>query len=313
MAKRKPRKRMTLPALVAQFSDETKCHFYLEGLRWPNGVVCPGRLIWDGTREKCGSKKISRIPSRRLFQCLDCGYQFSVRTATIFEDSKLPLWKWFVAVFMMAESKKGISAKQIERMLAVAYKTAWFLCHRIRQAMAIDPGEKKLSGIVEVDETFLGGKGRLDEGHYSKRMDVVMGAVERGGDVRLRAVPDRGRESVQAFVEANVSSDAAAMHTDAYKAYKGAAKKIGVPHGKVNHTRNEWVNGQVHTNTIEGVFSLLDRSIIGAFHKVSTKHLPRYLHEVEWRYNNRLNEYLFRDCILELIGAGRLEYKKLIA
>ena len=144
-------------------------------------------------------------------------------------------------------------------------------------------------------------------------MSTVMGAVERGGDVRLRVVPDRSRESVHGFVEEHVSSEADALPSDAYNAYIGAANKIRVPHARVNRAAGEWVNGQVHTNTIEGVFSLVDRSIIGAYHNVSKKHLPAYLDEVEWRYNNRYNHYLFRDTMLELIEAEPMEYKKLTA
>ena len=316
-----PKQQMDLPALVAQFSDENACHAYLEDLRWPDGVACPGRLRADGTRETCGSKKLARLERRRLFECAACGYQFSTRVGTIFEDSKLPLWKWFLAVFMMAESKKGISAKQIERMLSISYKTAWFLCHRIREAMA-DEDAKPLAGTVEVDETFIGAKRPMAQKMDNK--SVVMAAVERGGSVRLRHVPNRKVGPVRKFIAENVSANAEAVYTDDYIGYRKAIPK-GVVHGSVRHTpifvdrgdrwvpRSEWVNGQIHTNTVEGVFSLLDRSIIGAYHKVSKKHLHRYLSEVEWRYNNRKNPYLFRDTILELVAAKRMEYRTLVA
>jgi transposase-like protein len=314
MPKAKPRKRMTLPALVEQFSDETKCHAFLEALRWPEGVACPGRLQTDKTRAACGSTKISRLAERRLFECVDCGYQFSTRVGTIFEDSKLPLWKWFVAVFMMAESKKGVSAKQIERMLGISYKTAWYLCHRIRAAM-FDENAQPLTGIIETDETLIGGKLKLSaaQGDKLANKSTVLGAVSRGGELRLRVAPNRRKPAIAEFFNEHISPDADAVYTDEFPVYPGLAAKRGVVHGSVNHMRKEWVHGQVHTNTIEGVFSLLDRSIIGAYHKVSKKHLHRYLHEVEWRYNNRRNAFLFRDAILELIGAERMEYKKLTA
>jgi len=315
-----PKQAMDLPTLVSTFSDEDACHAYLEELRWPDGVSCPGRKRQDGTREDCGSRKLARLEERRLFECMGCGYQFSTRVGTIFEDSKLPLWKWFLAVFMMAESKKGISAKQIERMLAVSYKTAWYLCHRVREAMK-DEDAKPLTGTVEVDETFIGGKRRWEERLANKT--VVMAAVERGGRVRLKKVASRKIGDVRDFVNEAVSKDAKSVYTDDYKAYRRLFPKQ--VHEHVRHsplhkrqkdgsirTSIEWVRGKIHTNTVEGVFSLLDRSIIGAYHKVSTKHLPRYLSEVEWRYNNRKNPYLFRDTILELIRADHIEYGTLV-
>lgn len=296
-----PTSEITLPELIEKFGSEDACHAALAEMRWPDGIACP----------RCGSKAISRIVKRRQFDCDGCRYQFSVRVGTIFQESKLPLWKWFLAVYMMVQSKKGVSAKQLQRMLGVTYKTAWFLCHRIREAMKVE-GEHRLSGIVEADETFLGGKRRGVGSGNKDNKTVVLGAVERGGEVRLKMAPSRKSPEIRSFIKKNVSRDADALHTDSYKAYIGAARQHRIPHGRVDHSRYEWVNGQVHTNTIEGVFSLLDRSILGAYHKISTKHLPRYLDEVEWRYNNRENPYLFRDTILELIGAEQLEYKSLV-
>src|SRR6266850_5659077 len=136
-----------LPELIERFGSEDKCHAYLEELRWPKGVECP----------RCRSKKISRIKARRQFDCDGCRYQFSVRVGTLFHDSKLPLWKWFLAVYMMCEAKKGVSANQLKRTLGVSYKTAWYLCHRIRKAMQ-EMNADKLGGTVEVDETYIGGK-----------------------------------------------------------------------------------------------------------------------------------------------------------
>src|SRR4051794_7600774 len=174
-----------LPELIEQFGSEDKCHAYLEELRWPDGVKCP----------RCESKKISRITKRRQFDCDGCRYQFSVRVGTLFHDSKLPLWKWFLAVYMMGESKKGVSANQLKRMLGVSYKTAWYLCHRIRRAM-LDDGAELLDGIVEVDETWVGGRLRFKGGgagsgkngpvpgsDWRSNKTVVLGAVSRGGEV----------------------------------------------------------------------------------------------------------------------------------
>src|SRR6266511_2189149 len=167
-----------LVGLIEKFGSEDRCHDYLEGLRWPDGVKCP----------RCESDKISRIVKRRQFDCDSCRYQFSVRVGTLFHDSKLPLWKWFLAIYLMSESKKGVSANQLKRVLNVSYKTAWYLCHRIRASMK-EEGAPLLSGIVEVDKTYIGGKPRYHTNpreaakrrHATKTM--IVGAIERGGRV----------------------------------------------------------------------------------------------------------------------------------
>jgi transposase-like protein len=295
---------MTLPELVERFASEDDCHAFLAELRWPQGVRCPA----------CQSESTSYLKKRRQYDCNACRKRFSVRAGTIFNDSKLPLRKWFMAVYIMCQSKKSVSANQLHRMLGVTYKTAWYLCHRIRRAMRVED-ERQLSGIVEADETFLGGKRRnVGQGPGTRDyLAVVLGAVERGGEVRLKHAPNRQRASIMDFVGEHVSEEADALFTDSYKAYISAAKAIGVPHSSVNHGQDEWVHGNVHSNTIEGVFSLLDRSIIGAYHKVSVKHLPAYLDEQEWRFNNRLNHHLFRDTIVRLVAADPMEYKELTA
>jgi transposase-like protein len=296
-------KNLTLLELVEQFASEDECHEFLAELRWPKGIRC----------SECNSDSVSYLRKRRQYDCNACRKRFSVKAGTIFNDSHLPLRKWFLAVYIMCQSKKSVSAKQLQRMLGVAYKTSWYLCHRIREAMR-DEDERPLTGIVEADETYLGGSRKgVGSGPHPEYQAVVMGAVSRDGKLRLRHVPDRTAPQIRDFIEKNVSPKAKALHTDAYRAYISAAKRVGLPHGRVNHSRGEWVNGQVHTNTIEGVFSLLDRSILGAYHKVSKKHLHRYLEEVEWRYNNRENPYLFRDTILELISCEPMEYRHLIS
>lgn len=294
-----------LAGLIAQFNSEDRCREFLEELRWPDGVRC----------ERCSAAgrtatRVSRIKARNQFHCDECSYQFSAKAGTIFHDSKLPLWKWFLAVYLMCESRKGISANQLKRMLSVSYKTAWFLCHRIRAAMH-DETEQPLTGVVEMDETFLGGKSKTGrKGPHGKI--IVLGAASRDGQIRLQVAKNRGSREIRKFLKQHVSPDAKALYTDAMPTYKFDAKEHGVPHGQVNKTES-WVHGQIHTNRIESVWSLLDRSIIGAYHKISSKHLPRYLDELEWRYNNRKNVYLFRDTILELIDAKQLEYKSLVA
>jgi transposase-like protein len=298
-----------LPELIERFGSEDKCHTYLEELRWPEGVQCP----------RCGSDKISRIKARRQFDCDGCRYQFSVRVGTLFHDSKLPLWKWFLAVYMMGESKKGVSANQLKRMLGVSYKTAWYLCHRIRAAMH-DESSPLLHGIVEADETYIGGKlrpgtyktAREAKQHRLDNKTVVLGAVERGGQVRLRMAPDATSESVKGFLADVVADDAEAIYTDAHRSYRGIADE-DTRHEWVDHSRDEWVRGHVHTNTVESVWSLFDRSVIGAYHKLSVKHLPAYLDEAAFRWNNRENPFWFRDTILRLVKGDTLTFAELTA
>jgi transposase-like protein len=292
--------------LIEQFGSEDRCREYLEGLRWPNGVECP----------RCQSTKISRIAKRNQFDCDSCRYQFSVRAGTLFHDSKLPLWKWFLAVYMMCEAKKGVSANQLKRTLGVSYKTAWYLCHRIRAAMVDESGDM-LHGIVEADETYVGGKTtgfRHDKREAARhRLDnktVVLGAVERGGRVRLRMAPDATSESVKGFLKDVVSDDAEAIFTDSHRSYRGIADH-NTRHEYVDHSRDEWVRGQVHTNTVESVWSLFDRSVIGSYHKLSVKHLPAYLDEAAFRWNNRHNPFLFRDTLLRLIASDNMTYREL--
>ena len=299
---------ITLPELVEQYGSEDQCHALLEELRWPDGVECP----------RCQSKKISRIAKRRQFDCDGCRYQFSVRVGTIFHDSKLPLWKWFLAVYMMVESKKGISANQLKRMLGVSYKTAWYLCHRIRSAMTDESGEL-LTGIVEADETYIGGKPRYRYPSRKKSADhrrddktIILGAVERGGRVRFRVAPDVKKETIHDFLGEVISDDAEAIYTDSLRSYRGIGDD-NTKHGYVNHAAGEWVNGKIHTNTAESVWSLFDRSVIGAYHKLSIKHLPAYLDEAAFRWNNRSNPYVFRDTILALVEADALTFAELTA
>jgi transposase-like protein len=290
---------MDLTTLIDKFHSEEKCRAYLEELRWPDGVRCP----------RCGaSKGISRIAKRGQFECDSCGYQFSVTAGTIFHDSHLPLWKWFLAVYIIGESKKGISSNQLKRMLKVSYKTAWYLSHRIREAMK-DEAPDMLKGIVEADETYVGGagiKGRMLGGQ--KR--AVLGVVERGGKVRVRVSTRVDRNALHGFLGDTVDADAEAIITDAFPGYIGLGDE-NTRHDVINHSQT-WVQADVHTNTIEGVWSLLKRSIVGSYHHLSAKHLDAYLDEMAFRYNNRENAYLFRDTLLRLIDAETMTYAELI-
>lgn len=294
-------KNIDLPGLIEAFGCEDKCHAYLGVLRWPDGVRCP--RCEDPTT-------ISRIEKRRQFECDACGYQFSVRVGTVLQDSKLPLWKWFLAIFLMIQSKKGVSANQVKRMIGVSYKTAWFLCHRVRHAMA-SLVENPLSGIVEVDETYVGGKTKGMGRGYTGNKTMVVGAVERDGAIRLKVRGKADRETLHAFIE-KYALEARRLMTDEHAGYKGVARK-GRSHETVSHRAKEHARGDVHTNSVESVWSLLERSIVGAFHHVSADHLPKYLDEVEWRFNNRDNPFLFRDTLMALMDSEVMTYEKLTA
>lgn len=298
--KNKVKQEINLVNLVERFHSEERCRTYLEELRWPNGIACP----------RCGSTSISRIHKRDQFDCDSCRYQFSVTCGTIFHDSHLPLWKWFLTTYMMVEAKKGVSANQISRTVRVSYKTAWYLCHRIRDAMTVD-NPKPLSKIVEVDETWVGGKKKYVGHGYKGNKVVAAGAVQRDGEVRLEKVDSRDRETLHGFIRKHTAPDTEAIYTDDWPAYKGIADH-DTRHETVCHSDDEWVRGDVHTNTIENVFSLFKRSVVGSYHKVSRKHLDAYLDELEWRFNNRDNPFLFRDTLLKLIKADNLPYDILV-
>lgn len=291
---------MDLLKLSDLFPDETHCRAALEKLRWPNGVRCL----------RCESDNIRHHYTRDVYDCGSCGYQFTVISGTIFHDTHLPLRKWFVAMYLMCESKKGISANQMKRTLNVAYKTAWYLCHRIRAAMS-DASAPLLKGIVEVDETWVGGK-RKNVGHgYRDNKTMVLGAIERGGPVRMKVGSHATRKELHAFIRSTTADNAEAIYTDDWPAYRGIGD-ANTRHETVNHSIGEYVRGAVHTNSIENVWSLLDRSVIGAFHHVSEKHLDRYLDELEWRFNNRENPFMFTETLRKLLASENLEYKELI-
>lgn len=297
---------MDLVKLFTEYGSDEKCRDYLEHLRWPNGVECP----------KCQSKSISRITTRKQLDCNACRHRFSVTTGTVFHDSHLPLPKWFAAVFLITEAKKGISANQVKRTLGVANKTAWYLCHRIRSAMVDESGEM-LHGIVEADETYIGGKqtgfaNRRDSarGRLSNKT-VVLGAIERGGKLRVQVAPDSKGPTVKGFLADVVADDAEAIYTDSHRSYRGIQDE-NTRHEYVDHSRDEWVRGNVHTNTVESAWSLFDRAVMGSYHKLSVKHLPSYLDEFAFRFNNRDNPYLFRDTLLRLIQGDTLTYGELV-
>ena len=292
---------VNLMTLMDRFNCETKCRDTLEAIRWPTGVACL----------RCGDSDVTEIASRNQFRCTSCRYRFSVTAGTIMHRSHLPLRKWFVAICLMCQSKKGVSANQLKRMLGVQYKTAWHLCHRIREAMGNDPlSGPTLVGVVEMDQTLIGGKAKGKDWRDNKTW--VAGAIERGGQVRIERIPNIKKGTIHDFVKRNISDEADAIYTDELRSHVGLDTGTR-RHEKVQHNTGEWVVGDVHTNSVEGVWSLFKRSIVGSFHKMSVKHMDRYLEELEWRFNNRDNPYIFRDALRRIMHTDPLQYRDLVA
>ncbi len=290
---------INLVDLIKEFGNDDACRRYIEALRWRKGVTCP----------RC-DQPATAIANRTQYDCDACHYQFSATSGTIFHDTHLPLTKWFLATYLLCESKKGMSACQIQRTLGISYKTAWYLCHRIRAAM-LEVAPEKLGGEVEIDETYVAGKKR--RWRAKNEPQVVIGIRQRNGDLRLIRAKDAKSKTVREIINANVGGHVEVILTDESAIYPWALKNMteGV-HKTINHSR-EYAHGDVHTNTVESAFSLLKRGIMGTWHKVSAKHLPAYLDEMCFRFNNRKNQFLFRDTLTKLILSPNLEYKDLTA
>jgi transposase-like protein len=291
---------VNLVNLIERFGTDEKCRAYLTELKWPKGVEC----------SRCKSKSISTIAERDQYDCNNCRYQFSVTSGSIFHASHLPIWKWFLTIYLMIESKKGISANQISRTIKVSYKTAWYLCHRVRAAMR-EVSADLLKGIVEVDETYVGGRIHGRGMGYKSNKAVVIGAVERDGDIRLKVIKSPSHYWVHKFIRETTDPKCEAIYTDEAAAYIGV-KDADTRHETVKHAEEEWVRGDVHTNSVESVWSLLKRSVVGTYHRISIKHLDAYLDELEHRFNNRKSKYLFRDTLLKLVTAQALPYQTLV-
>jgi hypothetical protein len=280
--------------------DDDACKAYLKARRWPQGVHCP----------RCGNPAVYDLHSRKWhWQCTQCapggstGYRFSVIAGTIFENTNKPLRDWFKVVHLMTTSKKGISALQIQRQLGFgSYGTAHSMCHKIRAAM-IEP-EHKLGGIVEVDETYVGGKDK--NRHWDKRSGGtggtgsgkvgVIGAVQRKGNVVARVISRFDRDTLTSFVRETVSHKVSLLATDDLRAYDTLHREFP-QHAIVRHSAKEYVVGAVHTNTIEGFWSIFKRGVVGTFHKVSAKYMPLYVAEFQFRYNKRFNADIFGTTI----------------
>ena len=294
-----------------QFQDADKAREYLEALRWPEGVVCPhcgvvgGHYLLQGKSTRPG-----------LYKCAACSDQFTVTVGTVFERSKIALNVWLQAVHMMCASKKGVSAKQLERMLGVTYKTAWFMSHRIREAMTTSPTGLLGggSGVVEADETYWGKKNKQHRGARGgdHKMKIVS-LVERNGEKRSFHVANVTAETARAVLTSQVSSKAHLM-TDEARIYTKVGRDFA-QHSTVNHGAKEYARGSVTTNTVESSFAILKRGLNGTFHSVSEQHLQRYCSEFDFRWNTRMSQgfsdIMRTNVALSGIGGKRLMYRRL--
>ncbi len=294
--------------LMDAFPNEQACVDHLKAIRWAKGAFCP----------HCGGERIYTFKDKQTFKCADCRDRFSIKVGTIFEDSKLPLRKWFMAIWMITNHPKGIASTTLAKDLKITQKTAWFVLHRLRHAARTKSFNAPLDGEVEVDETYIGGKS--ENKHAKKRSKnsgakgkaTVIGAIQRKGHLVAKVMGTYSSSfEMQNFVRANVSQHAKLLATDEHRAYTSLT---GYPqHQTVKHRSGQYVNGAAHTNSIESIWALLKRQIVGVHHCVSPKHLGQYVGEMAWRFNRR--DLTVTERMNALFGhvEGRLTYKALIA
>jgi transposase-like protein len=290
------------------FHDEAKALAHLEGSRWGDAPYCP----------HCGSTRVHRMGGKTqagMFLCNDCRDKFTVRTGSVMERSHVPLHKWLLATHIMAASQKGMSALQMSRMIGVTYKTAWFLCHRIREAMDGATGNDPLgggSGVVEADETYVGGKAKNRAHRRPAEKKAVVALVEREGHVRSFHVANVNAKNVRALIVTNVDRSAHLM-TDDSPIYTRLGKEFGA-HYSVNHSAKQYVTygGFKHSNTAENFFSIFKRGVIGTYHHMSEAHLGRYCREFDLRYNTReLTDGERAGVIIKGMEGKRLTYRRI--
>jgi transposase-like protein len=299
----------SLTDLMAAFRKPQAAIDHFTAIRWRNGRFCP----------HCGHDKVYGLKREGLYRCAQCKKDFSITVGTIFENTKLPLRIWFGAIWLLTNHPKGIASTTLATDLDITQKSAWFVLHRLRHAARTKSFNTpmKLRGKVEIDETYVGGKainkhGRrsgIGGGHGEKT--PVVGAVERNGDVVARVLPVASQPELQGFIHDVVSKRAELVVTDAHPAY---ATLEGYPqHQVVNHNKGEWRKGDAHTNSIESIWALLKRQIVGTHHWISPKHLQKYVDEMAWRLNRRAMTAEERVNALFTAVEGRLTYKALIA
>ena len=301
---------LNLIEIMEHFSTEHDAREYIESIRWPDGPICPH----CGCIEKCYALKENPEKKIRagLYQCGECNGQFTVTVGTIFEKSKIPLNKWLIAWYLLCSSKKGFSAAQLQRSLGLgSYRTAWFMMHRIRYALADPAFSDKLggpggSGIVEADETYVGGKTKGKGRAYKGNKTAVVTVIERGGNARSQVFAKVTGENLDRVLIGNVDLGARLM-TDEHPGYKRPGRKFK-SHETVTHSKEEYVRGDVYTNTAEGFFANLKRGITGVYHHVGSHYLQQYLGEFDFRYSTRD----MTDGERTVAGLGKIDGKRLM-
>ncbi len=298
--------------LFEMIPDNETARLYLEARLWPNGTICPD----------CQSGERVTVRKRGgFYHCNACNFDFTIRTGTVFERSKVPLHKWAYSMYLLVTARKGISSLQLAKEIGVTQKTAWFILGRLREACSTPDSIDKLRGIVEVDECFVGGKEankheykKLKAGRGSVGKTAVLGMRERGGRVHAQVIPDTGLETIQNEIHGAVEAGSQ-LYTDEHGAYTDL-DGLFFSHSTVNHGAGEWVRGSAHTNGIESVWAVLKRGLHGVYHHASAKHLSRYVDEFTWRLNEGdVKRHTLRrlDSFIDAIVGKRLTYARLIA